>query len=316
MNAKVKILCYALIFFSLTGFSQGKKPTLTILPSDNWCQMRYFMTKLDNQGVVVSVPDYKKAFQEDTELGQVIAKLSSLMVDLGYPLKDAESELKNIEQSTAEDNTTESALSNAGLAESQRDKLLKRVKADIVIEVWWQVNNHSNGKVVSFTIKAVDAYTNKAIASATGFSKPSQEYVPEVILQEAKNKLKDFWPQLNKYFKDLTKNGREIKLTVRRWNNWDKRLDSEFDGKELNDILIEWMQKNTYKGNFNTKDATDNFIVFEQVKIPIFDQNNIPIDARQFAKMLQLYLKFNPFNIECNLMTRGLGEAIIVLGEK
>jgi hypothetical protein len=39
--------------------------------------MRYFMTKLDNQGVVVSVPDYKKAFQEDTELSQVLAVILS-----------------------------------------------------------------------------------------------------------------------------------------------------------------------------------------------------------------------------------------------
>ncbi len=316
MNTKVRILFYALIFSSLTCFSQGKKPTLIVLPSDNWCQMRYFMTKFDNQGVVVSVPNYKKAFQEDTELGQVIAKLSSLMVDLGYPLKDAESEYKNIEQTKAEDIVTESSQNNAGLAESSRDKLLNRVKADIVIEVWWQVNNTSEGKVVSFTIKAVDAYTSKAIASATGFSKPTNEYVPEVILKEAKKKLKNFWPQLDKYFKDLTKNGREIKLTVRRWNNWDKYMDTEFNGKELNDYIVEWMQKHTYKGIFSTKDATDNFIKFEQVQIPIYDQNNTPLDARQFAKNLQLYLKSTPFNIDCKLMTRGLGEAIIVLGEK
>ena len=27
-----------------------KKPTIMILPSDNWCEMRYFMTTYDNQG--------------------------------------------------------------------------------------------------------------------------------------------------------------------------------------------------------------------------------------------------------------------------
>jgi hypothetical protein len=52
------------------------------------------------------------------------------------------------------------------------------------------------------------------------------------------------------------------------------------------------------------------------VRIPLFDANNNSIDARQFAKGLQKYFKAAPFNFEVKLMTRGLGEAIIVIGEK
>jgi hypothetical protein len=55
---------------------------------------------------------------------------------------------------------------------------------------------------------------------------------------------------------------------------------------------------------------------FEQVRIPLYDINNKAIDARQFAKGLQKYLKTAPFNFEVKLMTRGLGEAILILGEK
>jgi hypothetical protein len=50
--------------------------------------------------------------------------------------------------------------------------------------------------------------------------------------------------------------------------------------------------------------------------IQLYDANNNAIDARQFAKGLQKYLKAAPFNFEVKLMTRGLGEAILVLGEK
>jgi hypothetical protein len=63
-------------------------------------------------------------------------------------------------------------------------------------------------------------------------------------------------------------------------------------------------------------DASENIIRFEQVRIPIYDANGNPIDARAFAKGLQKYLKAAPFNFEVKLMTRGLGEAIIVVGEK
>lgn len=70
------------------------------------------------------------------------------------------------------------------------------------------------------------------------------------------------------------------------------------------------------KNKFNMTDATENIIRFDQVRIPLYDANNNAIDARQFTKGLQKYLKATPFNIEVKLMTRGLGEAILVLGEK
>jgi hypothetical protein len=57
-------------------------------------------------------------------------------------------------------------------------------------------------------------------------------------------------------------------------------------------------------------------IRFEQVRIPLFDEKNNAVDARQFTKGLQKHLKTAPFNFEVKLMTRGLGEAILVVGEK
>jgi hypothetical protein len=94
-----KITRIALIAISLPifAFSQAKKPTLMILPSDNWCEQRLFMTTFDNQGTKQKVPNYKQAFQEDTEIGQVISKIGSLMIDRGFPLKDVEQEIKAIE---------------------------------------------------------------------------------------------------------------------------------------------------------------------------------------------------------------------------
>ena len=40
------------------------------------------------------------------------------------------------------------------------------------------------------------------------------------------------------------------------------------------------------------------------------------MDARDFATELRKYLRKSPFEITAKVMVRGLGEAIIVLGEK
>jgi Mg2+/Co2+ transporter CorC len=111
-------------------------------------------------------------------------------------------------------------------------------------------------------------------------------------------------------------NGREVILTVKRWNNWDKNLETEIANEEISEHIIHWMQKNTVNGRFTNSDATENVLKFDQVRIPLYDANNKAIDARLFAKGLQKYLKAEPYNFEVKLMTRGLGEAILILGEK
>lgn len=302
---------------STSFFGQAKKPTLMILPSDNWCEQRIFMTEFDNQGTKQKVPNYKQAFQEDNEIGQVISKIGSLMIDRGFPLKDAEQELKAIEQRTAEDNMTTSTASGAGLSESPLDKLKNRAKADIVIQIWWKVSKTEQGKVVSFVLEAFDAYTSKRIAAASGNGTPNSIDIVPVLLQNAiLANIDPFTNQLQSHFDDMFTNGREIRLTVRKWNSWDKDLETEIDGEEISDHITSWMDKNTVKGKFNKTDASENIIRFEQVRIPLVDDKNKALDARDFGKKLQKHLKSAPYNFEVKLMTRGLGEAILVLGEK
>jgi hypothetical protein len=302
---------------SLNTYSQAKKPTLMILPSDNWCEQRYFMTEFDNQGTKQKVPNYKQAFQEDTEIGQVISKIGSLMIDRGFPLKDTEQELKAIEQRTAEDNMTTSANSSAGLSESPLDKLKNRAKADIIIQIWWKVNKTEQGKVISFVLEAFDAYTSKRIAASTGNGTPNNTDIVPVLLQNAVlANIDTFASQLQSHFDDMFANGREVRLTIKKWNNWDKNLETEINDEEIIDHISKWMDENTVQGRFNRTDASENIIRFEQVRIPLYDEKNKALDARDFGKKLQKFLKAAPFNFEVKLMTRGLGEAILVLGEK
>jgi hypothetical protein len=310
---------FILTFFFLLPcmiMAQAKKPTLMILPSDNWCEQRYFMTEFDNQGTKQKVPNFKQAFQEDTEIGQVIAKIGSLMIDRGFPLKDAEQELKAIEQRAAEDNMTGNT-SGSGLAESPLDMLKNRAKADIILQIWWKVNKGEQGKSVSFTLEALDAYTSKRIAAASGTGAPNPTEIVPVLLQQAVlSNIDVFANQLQASFDDALVNGREIRLTVKRWANWDKDLETEIAGKEITDHIQDWLRANTVNGRFNITDASENIIRCEQVRMPLFDSSGNALDARQFAKGLQKTLKGEPVKIPVKLMTRGLGEAILVLGEQ
>lgn len=317
MNMRTIIVTAMLVMgmwgaFSDTAQAQtAKKPTLMILPSDHWCAMRYYTTTFDNQGTKVSVPDYQTAFVQDTELNPVISKLGGMLTQLGYSVKDAEQSIKALGVRQAEDNVTTSRASGAQLAESPLDVLKRRIKSDVVIQVSWEISH--SGK--TFTLEAFDAYTSKRIATATG-QMTGKGSIAEMLESSAQQSINPFDQQMDAWYADQRRNGREITLTVRCWDNWDNNLETEYNGDELTDCIQEWMRRNTVNAAFNLSDGTETFAQFEQVRIPLMDDKNRAMDARAFATLLRKHLQQPPYNITSKVMVRGLGEAVLVLGEK
>lgn len=313
---KKVFLIFSILMLAATSFGQIKKPTIMILPSDNWCVQRYFMTTFDNQGTNVKVPNYQQAFQEDTELGQVISKVGGVLTSLGYSLKDAEQEIKSLSVKQAEDNAIQSKSSGSQLVESPIDILKRRIKSDIVIQIWWKLNREGVGHSVSFTLEAFDAYTNKRIASSSGTTKALNDAVPILLENAVKEHIKPFDKQMDAWYSDQQKNGREITLTVRCWDSWNMNLETEFSGDELTDCIQSWLRNNCVGGAFNLSDGTETFAQFEQVRIPLQDEKGRLMDARTFATNLRKYLQKEPYNITSKVIIRGLGEAVLILGEK
>lgn len=312
----LSFLIFILICCVCNTFAEEKKPTLMILPSDNWCTQRYFTKQFNNQGSTVSVPDYKRAFSEDIELPQVISKVGGVLTSMGYSLKDAEQEIKSMEVKQAEDNVITSKTSGASIVETPLDVLKRKMKSDVVIQLWWNITKDPKGKVLSFTLEAFDAYTNKRIATSTGNSKPTSDAIPIALEKAVKENVKEFDKQLDNWYAEQKKKGREIVLTVRCWDSWDNDLETEYNGEELTDCIQQWMRQNTVDGAFNLSDGTESFIQFEQVRIPLHDKNGNALDARGFATALRKHLAKTPYNITSKVIIRGLGEAILVLGEK
>lgn len=297
------------------SLSKQKKPTLMILPSDNWCLLRLYTTTFNNQGTKVKIPNYVQAFQDDPELTAVISKVGEVLTGLGYSLKDAEQLLKAMNDRQAEDNITISKNQGASIAESPLDNLKKRAKADVIIQLWWKVNKEGAQKSVSFTLEAFDAYTSKRIGTSSATGSASTEIVPVLLEQAVKENVNNFDSQMLAFYDDINRNGREIILNIKKWDSWDKDLESEFEGISLLDIIEDWLHENTVNDNFNLSDSSENFALFEQVRIPLNNASGRAIDARSFVSGLQKHLK-NDYGIPAKLLVRGLGETNLILGEQ
>jgi hypothetical protein len=315
MRKFITTIVVALVAVSL--FGQAKKPTIMVVPSDQYCISRGYTMEFDNMGTKVVLPDYKKALQNDLELKLIISKMSGIMSDRGFPLKDLEQELKNLATQGAELSMLESKNTGAGVAESPIDALKRTAKSDIIMDLSFEVKKVGPKKYITFILNGLDAYTAKNVASAAGAGQPSSAAQVEILLEEAVLAYMDeFNGRLMTFFEDAFAKGREIKVRIQMFKDVGFDLETEYDGAELSEKIEDWMAKSTVSGRFSLQDGTENFMQFEQVRIPMINEKGRAVDARGWLRDLQKYLKDDPFMMDSKLYMRGLGEAWLILGDK
>ena len=303
---------------AIVASAQIKKPELMVIPSDVWCISNGYYTEVENLGTTVKVPDYKQALQENMGLKLAIAKLNDLMAERQFPLQSLEQTIKSVEQRRMEDNLTTSKAGNE-LAESMLDEVARTAKCDIILELSWEMKDFGPKHSLSYILEARDAYTNKSIGAASGTGAPSFTADVDVLLEEAiVANMDNFNNRLMDHFTEMQTIGREVTLDIKVFANNAAGVDleTEFDGNELIEVITDWLQKNTIQGRFSMPYQSENVANFTQVRIPVYDERGRAIDANGFAKQLAKVLKKEPYNIPCKVLVKGLGRAVIVLGEK
>lgn len=315
---KVISILFLAIACSTVALAQAKKPTLLVVPAETWCANNGYTQVFDNDGTPVLVPNYEIAIQTSTDLSMVISKINELLSERGFPAKDLAQSLRSIKKMSAENSLITSKTQGSSLAESPIDQLRRTAKADIMIEVDWKVNTTGPKQSITYNIKALDAYTDKQVAGSQGTGAPSFSAELPVLLQEAvETNMDAFANQLQAHFDDMFEHGREVTVDIQVFDNGSGvDLETEFDGVELSEIIENWMAENTVEHRFNLSDGTETFMLFEQVRIPLYKANGSAMDTNSFGRELRKYLGAAPYNLESKLINRGLGRVLLVIGEK
>ncbi len=311
--------------FSLNLMAQevkAKKPTIMVVPSDRLCISKGYSITYDNQGTKVTLPDYKAALQNDGDLRLVISKMSGIMADRGFPLKDLEQELKNLAQEAAEASVLTSSYGSE-IQESPIDVLKRTAKADIIMDLDFEIKRQGPKQYITFILNGLDAYTGKNVASAAGAGQPSSSATPEILLEEAVlSYMDEFNGRLMTHFEDMFANGREVKVLVKVFSSSQWNLESEVEAngtaEELGIFIEDWFGDNTVQGRYSLSDGSANMARYEQVRIPMFVMRSgkeRAMDTKAFVGNLSKYLK-ETFVIDSKVYMRGLGEAWLIIGEK
>jgi len=307
-----------------TGWSQAKKPTIMVVPSDAWCKAnKYVITTVSDGDTIVS-PDYQKALS-NSDMRSVISAMADFMAKNDFPIQSLEQELKRIKNETAEMSVMSGKNSGASVVETPVERLRRTAKADIILDMDYTVKKTGARRQVSFNLQAIDAYSSKIISGNTGIGTDAD--VPmAALLNEAVLSFKDnFLSGLQHYFDDMFANGREITVTLVRYDTGSKvdfQTEYTYYGQdaELNEIIQTWMDDNAVNGRYTVSTNSANMMRFTQVRIPLYGQNlhgkDVAIDASGFIKPLVKMLKGDPYKLTVGTSPKGLGEIWLTIGDK
>lgn len=312
------LLLMSLCLIAATSFGQARKPRLMVVPSDNWCYQHGFVTEYNNQGVTEYIPDYRAALVKNPDLLPVISAINGLMADRGFPLENLESAMRSVNRQSVELSAV-SARDGSTVQSNELMELRRQAKADIILQLSWTVNEVGPRRSVTYTLQGLDSYTNNEVASAGGTGEPSFTVETPVLLREAAvAHMDEFCNRLQNHFDDLFANGRAVAIYINVFENARGiDLETEFDGKELREVIEDWMANNTVSGRYSLVDDNELYMQFDDVRIPVYDERGRSIAANQFARELVKFLRNAPYNItDIKLMNQGLGQVTLLLGNK
>ena len=304
----------ALMFNVSIGQIAPVQPSIMVIPSETQMDKLGCLSRINNQGVTIYNPDYRRAFIEDSDLKHVISKIGELFSDRGFNLKDLDYELRAIQQENAEDMALESR-NGAGVSSSVLDNVLANARPDIILELTYEIKSVGGPmRFMYFDIQAKDAYTREQVGAASGPGPNTMETsVVKLAIEAINTHVGNLQSQMQSYFDGISANGRMIYARIQVFDDAGFDLEEEFGDNEdeLGDIISHWMKKNSMNYSSRITKNTRNEIRFT-VRIPLYDEEGLPMSAYEFSKQCASYLK-SRYGIKSTNMTQGIGDARLVI---
>jgi hypothetical protein len=170
--------------------------------------------------------------------------------------------------------------------------------------------NYRGEKNISYTLNALDAYTNKVVATMTA-SNIKGESTTETIQNDIKEQMPKFQQDITDYFSDILTRGRDITVRVVMEEGCVLSLSNEsIEGDTYADWIIDYIKGHTVKGAYKLQRNTDNELYFVNCRIKLLNEDGTQYGVYDWTRDLQKNLRKN-LGLKCKNKAQGLGEVII-----
>ena len=290
------------------------RPTIMVIPGDQVLQNFKCLTTQKANGRDYILRDYKNYMLKDDRAKRIISTIQNEFNAQNFPLNDFEQALKQLD--------TQDALDMADdLEKDAKTMLLTVAQPDIILELTYDTSrdkismtSHNYGgrgeKNVSFTLNALDAYTNKVVATMTA-SNIKGESTTETIQESIKEGMPKFQQDITKYFSDILTRGRDITVRIAVEKGCNINLsDESIEGDTYADWIMDYIKTHTVKGAYKMQRNTAKELYFVNCRIKLLNEEGTQYGVYDWTRDLQKNLRKN-LGIKCTNKAQGLGEVLI-----
>lgn len=266
------ILIFGSLLISGCGNSSSTKnqqrARIMVMPSDQLLDRFKSLDQNVINGRVITGRNYEKYYLNDSDAKFIISSIQDGFIKYGYPINDLEQTLKSMGDREIIDEVS-------GVKKDAKTVLLNSAHPDIIIEVDYNsqkdYSTRSVQKVLSYSIRAIDAVTSKVVAtiqdakvSGNGKERLSSVELLQMALSE---KMEGFTQSIDEYFSRIGREGREITVRITLDQNSSLSMKSELsNGDVLADFIIDFMKVNTLGGSYNMALNTISEMYFTDVR--------------------------------------------------
>lgn len=303
---------------AVNGVTQAL-PIIMVLPADQTLKNFDALTNKTVNGRDFVIRDYQKYLNSDDRFRRIASTIQNSFNADNYPLQDFEQTLKQLDSKAASDMAD-------NLQQDAKTLLLQTANPDIILELAYHVMGESTGsgliarrskpkskeKAISYTLSAIDAYTNKVIATATE-SNVKGESTTETIQAGLEKQLPSLKADIVKYFSDIQTRGREVTLrvTVAQGSN-QKLSDENIEGDTYSDYIMDYVKSHTVKGAYKMQNNTDNELYLVNVRIPLINEDGTQYGVYDWTRDLTKAMR-KDLGVKVSNKSQGLGEIALTI---
>ena len=289
---------------------QQALPQIMFMPADQTLKKFGALQEKTIGGQHFTERDYKKYLLADDRFPRLASFVQNAFIQQNYPLADFEQALKQLD--------TQAATGMAdGVRQDAKTLLLQTAQPDVILELNYYISSsltshNYKDKNVSYTLTALDPYTNKSVATITA-NNIKGESTTEVIQEDLKEKMPSLMADVQKYFSDILTRGREVTVRIQVAEDSNVNLqDESIEGDTYSDWVMDFVKSKSVKGACKLQRNTNNELYFVNVRIPLLQSDGSQYGVYDFTRDLQKSLRKN-LGLKSVNNAQGLGEVVLIV---
>ena len=247
------------------------------LSSMAWAQTATVQPKIMVIPYTKQGEDISQVIENDVNKRIVLAKIREAFDSRGFTTVDFAAKLKSLSRTSGLSQESQSDL---------KSMIIQQSGADIYVEAEMDIVLSSTGNSVKTILTAYDISTGGSLSNKVGESgKFYTEDIGKLGAKAVEKVADEFLDIIQVKFTDIVNNGRSINVDFSFEQTASISMSTEIgnDGLTLSDQLELWMSEHAYKNNYHIQGTTDKRMIFDDVRIPLKDDNGNNYNINKFG---------------------------------